>query len=486
MINITNKRAKQLYLAEMTRMMTRLENIQARQLKPVLNKQYLNAASLVRQGVLLEAIDYVVDNERKRLFLIFAKHYRRVATTFSNKTYKVIEDSKKFIIVPDIKGPKDEFWAELNRWTRKETASKVTGIQKTSRKLLAKTIQKGMNEGLSNHDIAKNLVKNGRISTPIRAKTIAITETHTAAVKSVDAAIRSTRIEMEKEWVPNIDKRTRPDHVVMVNHPRVPEGGKFRVGSSSMEYPGDPAGGAAQTIRCRCVLMYHTVKRMDKLKPYVPKPGFVPASSVKEAEERLNKVGVGQIVSSDIKGWKNKKAFLSKAMNPMLEEMERLNTEFPFLISQLNKQKIWSIEVARGKWLPGQIGVPGKYLRPNRAIELAMTDVSHKAKLSLSIGRGCFTTGKSFHSNLRHEIGHHYYDVVSYSNELREKRKEFSKIWNRLGGKNYFKKNISEYAGTNLNESFAEAFSAYTSPLHKGKKVLPKELTNYFDDLLGK
>lgn len=248
MINITNARARQQYLAEMTRMMIRLENTQARALKPVLNRQFLDAAKLVRQGV-LDAVDYVVDNDRKRLLMLFSKHYRRVAVVFSNKTYKIVEGSKKFIIIPEIKGPKDEFWTELNWWMQTETAKKVSGIQKTSKKILAKIIQKGMGEGLSNTDIAKNLVKNGRISTPFRAKTIAITETHTAAVKSVDSAIKSTRIEMEREWVANIDKRTRPDHVD-ADGQRVAQDGMFIIGGIPMAYPGDPRGGADQTVRC--------------------------------------------------------------------------------------------------------------------------------------------------------------------------------------------------------------------------------------------
>lgn len=791
MINIVNKRARQLYLAEMTRMMTRLENIQARQLKPILNKQYLNAASLVRQGV-LDAVDHVVSQERARLSILFLKHYRRVATTFSNKTYKVIEDSKKFINVPDIKGPKDEFWAELNRWTRKETASKVTGIQRTSRKLLAKTIQKGMNEGLSNHAIAKNLVKNGRISTPFRAKTIAITETHTAAVKSVDAAIRSTRIEMEKEWIANIDKRTRPAHVD-ADGQKVAQDGMFIVDGIAMAYPGDPKGGANNTVRCRCVLMYHTVKRMDKLKPYkpeegvlgditpgmpaksaddilkhykksekatfiegksaselkadiadrlgnkmyalksdnmddfirplsnriatqdmvltdykvaseniirqwaatsgdtnphsiamqlaaqkefglkgtslwwekealaeakilfkkheipmrkflremyndtqkhlakrglktvrvargykgdigiepstiankmsitkiqlqpmssfssnfgearlfareapgslfyaeipaerilscpvtgfgckkefeyvvlgsqkikgekilasmltkkqpetwntifgmagsegdrkitaeifkrtskvkipipkpqLPRPRFVPASSVKEAEKRFNNVGVNYI-SKPGKGtntWAKENAYLKNALNPTLEEIERVKREFPKLGKALKEEgnNIWDVKFYRGRHLPKyetgeRAGILADYSRL-RAIRIAITDTAGASKPSLSIGKRTLTVGKDFRASLRHEMGHHYFDVIA-----RKEKQRFMQIWRDSGRNDYFKKKVSIYSGTNIDEAFAECFAAKTSPLHKGKKVLPKIIDDFLEKAL--
>lgn len=267
MINITGRLAKKLYLAEFNRNMVLLENINARELKPILNRQYISAAKLVQQGV-WGSVDYAVDSERNRLLAVFDRHYRRVATSFSRKAFKIIENSKS-IDVPELKTPQDEFWRELNTWMTTWKVRKVTGIQRVSKRLLSKVIQKGMNEGLSHREIAKNLRRTGRISTPFRARTIALTETHTVAVRSVDAAVKSTRIEMEKEWLPNIDRRTRPDHVDM-DGKRVGQDAVFLVGGMPMKYPGDPAGGGDQTIRCRCALLYFPVKRMDRLKPHRP------------------------------------------------------------------------------------------------------------------------------------------------------------------------------------------------------------------------
>ncbi len=240
-----------------------LENIQARELRPVLNRQYMNAAKLVQQGV-LDAVDHVVNQERIRLTTLIGKHYKRVATTFSKKAFKIIEGSKS-LNIPEIKGPKDEFWTELNRWMATWQVRKVTGIQRVSKRLLSKVIQRGMNEGLSHREIAKNLRTTGKITTPYRARTIAITETHTAAVKSVDVAVKSTRIEMEREWLAVGDIRTRPDHAE-ADGQRVGQDEKFIIGGVPMAYPGDPAGGADNTVRCRCVLLYHTVRRIMKNK----------------------------------------------------------------------------------------------------------------------------------------------------------------------------------------------------------------------------
>lgn len=267
MINITNKRARQLYLVEVTRQMMRLENTQAREIKPILNRQYINAAQLVQQGG-TKFVDAAVDKERARLVTLIPKHYRRVATVFGNKVFKIVEASKG-INIPETKTPKDEFWSDLNLWMATQAGKKITKIQDTSKQLIAAVIQRGMQDGESHLEIAARIRATGKIATPHRARTIALTETHTAACKSIDTAIKSTRIEMEKEWLAAMDERTRPDHAA-ADGQRVPEKGRFNVGTSLMLYPGDPAGGAEQTVRCRCVCLYHTVKRMDELKPYEP------------------------------------------------------------------------------------------------------------------------------------------------------------------------------------------------------------------------
>jgi len=346
-INITNKRARQLYVAEMARLMRRLETTNIRELKPILNRQYMNCARLVQQGV-LDGAYHAVDMERDRLATKVALHYRRTATVFGKKAYKIIDSSKGIAFPEEVKAPLDEFWAELNRWIPSQTAMKVTKIQNTSKKLLASVIQKGMQEGESHRQIASRIRSTGRISTLQRAKTIAITETHTAAVHSVDTAIKSTRIEMEKEWSASLDKRTRPDHVV-ADGQRVPENGVFIVGGMPMKYPGDPAGGPAQTVLCRCVLLYHTVKRMDKLKPYVPEdvvfgeiiPGS-PVGSSHDIADHFDKSkfvaspsGTSEQLKSEVEKKLGKKLFVLKS-----DEMDgfvRFVCEIPESVSRIDE-----------------------------------------------------------------------------------------------------------------------------------------------------
>ena len=76
MINITNRRAKRLYQAEFDRRMNIVENTFFKEIRPLLGRQFFNAAQLVQQGVGIEGIDHAVDLGRRRLIGIFEKHYK--------------------------------------------------------------------------------------------------------------------------------------------------------------------------------------------------------------------------------------------------------------------------------------------------------------------------------------------------------------------------------------------------------------------------
>ncbi|MBW2363565.1 MAG: hypothetical protein JRF25_00540 [Deltaproteobacteria bacterium] len=294
MINIINRRAKRLYQAEFERRMNIVENTFFKEIRPLLGRQFFNAAQLMQQGVGIEGINHAVDLGRRRLIGIFKKHYKRVATVFSRRAYQIFEESKKSIY-PDsykqidfaieLKGPKDEFWNSIGKWSTTEAAKKIRSIQRTTKGVIARVIHKGMEKGESHLDIAKRIRKTSAAINPHRSKTIALTETHGAAVKAVDTAVASTRIEMEREWVSAKDDRTRTrDKSNRFEHYRsfpngadgekVAQDGKFKGTGQALDYPGDSKGSAGNVIRCRCVLIYHTVKRTEQLKPHVPEEEF--------------------------------------------------------------------------------------------------------------------------------------------------------------------------------------------------------------------
>ncbi len=251
-----------------------------REIRPLLGRQFINTAQLVQQGV-LDGTDHAVDLGRSRLINIMGRHYKRVATSFSKKTYKIFKESEKSTNPLELKTPEDEFWNVIQSWSARQMTFAIRNIQTTTKKVIANIIKKGMEEGLSHRDIAKKIRVTSNAINPHRARTIALTETHKVAVKAMDVAVASTRIEMEREWVSAKDSRTRTRDK---NNPfehfkefpngadgeRTSQDGKFTGTGEALDYPGDPAGSAGNVILCRCVLIYHTVKRTDNLKPYVP------------------------------------------------------------------------------------------------------------------------------------------------------------------------------------------------------------------------
>ena len=213
---------------------------------------------------------------------------------------------------------------------------------------------------------------------------------------------------------------------------------------------------------------------------------FVPAKTIEEAKKGFNDFGIKTVRRMTQGPHKlTAEQFLDDALNPMLEEFDRIKRAFPEITIQLNKTKVFSSEFSRGKFLPELAGGSGSYNPSRRIIQIAVKDGAKNIKPSLSLGKKTFNVGGSeFRSNMRHELGHHYFEKVLVGTDAKViKRNKFLNIWFRKGEKKYFKKNIGVYAGTDVNEAFAESFAAYTSPKYK-KGMLPKDIEKYFDDLL--
>lgn len=116
-------------------------------------------------------------------------------------------------------------------------------------------ISSGVRDGLATPRIAANIAAlTGTTAT--RARRIALTESHNAAIFASDAAVRDTGVDMEKKWVSVEDARTRPEHAAVDAQGYIAIDKPFMVGGVPMMHPGDPAGGAANVINCRCAVVY--------------------------------------------------------------------------------------------------------------------------------------------------------------------------------------------------------------------------------------
>jgi len=113
------------------------------------------------------------------------------------------------------------------------------------------------------NDIAKNIKINLLDNAVSRSRligeqVIGITEgfarnQESNQVNNIDTA--KGKITINKTWIAILDLKTRPSHVV-ADGQKISVDDKFSVGGDSLEYPRDPNGSIANTIRCRCVAIY--------------------------------------------------------------------------------------------------------------------------------------------------------------------------------------------------------------------------------------
>lgn len=138
---------------------------------------------------------------------------------------------------------------------RTQGADRVTEISVTTQRIIQNTIEANSTAGV---DVIARAIRDRfepRFSRA-RATTIARTEIHNASSYATHEQQKSFAVpEMQKQWMANTDGRTRGTHAA-ASGKRVGVDEDFIVGGRKMAYPGDPRGGAAEVINCRCVLLY--------------------------------------------------------------------------------------------------------------------------------------------------------------------------------------------------------------------------------------
>lgn len=106
--------------------------------------------------------------------------------------------------------------------------------------------------------LERAFARDGQYLGASRAERIARTEVQSAvnhgtldATKAAEGGYRP----QYKTWLATLDSRTREEHAE-ADGQTVPIDAPFDVGGDLMEYPGDPAGSAANTINCRCTMVF--------------------------------------------------------------------------------------------------------------------------------------------------------------------------------------------------------------------------------------
>lgn len=130
------------------------------------------------------------------------------------------------------------------------------------KKVITQEVSRGIASGLAYRDIARN-IDNASKSGLSNAKRIARTEGHRIQQTSADDARRgaiSRGADVVKQWDAALDSRTRPSHARVDGEIRE-EDEKF---SNGLKFPGDPNGGAAEVVNCRCVALTRARWALDE------------------------------------------------------------------------------------------------------------------------------------------------------------------------------------------------------------------------------
>ena len=280
-LNATTARAKARHQNAMLREQLVLEKRFARDVAPVIRAAYTSAAAQVAAG--RTNVDAAVSAHTSKLKSAYSANLRRAAIVGSNRVWRAVsvdDDATKNVeyhFIPqlhgvEVKTVRDDFWHEMNAWLNKHAAQNVKKVDASTKRAIRAVVAWGVKNGETNATVAKELRAAGLRLAPWRAVTIARTETHTTATRAMSRAMKATRIQHEGEWVSTRDERTRRrkakqkyDHVI-ANGERVnkTKEQKYKKTGQALEFPGDPNGAPGNIINCRCVEMFHVVRKKKR------------------------------------------------------------------------------------------------------------------------------------------------------------------------------------------------------------------------------
>lgn len=180
------------------------------------------------------------------------------------------------------------------------------------KKKITAQVSRGIATGMTFSDVAKQLENYSRIGYN-NAIRIARTEGHriqTTATMDAMTEAKDRGADVVKQWDSTLDGSTRESHVAVDGQIRELNE-KF---SNGLAYPGDPSGGAAEVINCRCALLQRARWAVeDDDKSFTKFNNFT-----KQVESFDSPEDYGEF----------KKAFFSKENKQYMEYVERLQGKY--------------------------------------------------------------------------------------------------------------------------------------------------------------
>ena len=253
-----NPRNRQRERAEADAIQSRLAVRFERSLRREIARTMIDAADGYEQRGELAIAPAIYDHS-EAMAGILAADYRAAALGFGNRLFsdaKALDDS--LVRKQDLG---EMLAVSVERFVRTWVASKIVQINRTTENQIRALIDRGLDEGLSVPNIAKQIRSIAPTMSALRAHVIARTETHTAANFGAQEAAELTGLDMQREWVSAADERTRSDPPDAFDHveadgQRVGMREPFIVSGEELMFPGDPNGSAGNVIMCRCAVIY--------------------------------------------------------------------------------------------------------------------------------------------------------------------------------------------------------------------------------------
>lgn len=182
--------------------------------------------------------------------------YQTVGKDFAAKTYNAVKPLAK----AKDDSLKDEWSKQMERYLDTYAATRVVAVANQTgvrfKREISKTINDGIQRGLSIDDIKRNLVRSVENMTATRARVIARTEVVGASNQGSLIGAQSSGINLNKQWITAHNKvPPRPAHK-KADGQTVGLYEQFTVGGEKMNSPGDVTASAENVINCRCTVIY--------------------------------------------------------------------------------------------------------------------------------------------------------------------------------------------------------------------------------------
>ncbi|MFA5398723.1 MAG: phage minor head protein [Methanogenium sp.] len=257
MINLRSEKAKQRYARSIINATIRFEKQLRKIAASAIREQYNFIINRVENGNLSLTIPNVPSktfvNKLFQMYISTAKY-------FSNMVYDSARSLRKKDFGQTYVDTRTNYFKVL-------ALDKANEISKTTKKTAIRIIKNGVKEGKSGLEIAKELYEKTGLESFTRADKIARTEIHNMQnVSMFEAAKTNPDVFQLKQWYAVDDDRTRQGHLEAGEQEPIEMDDTFTVdiydskgnwiGSDEMLHPGDLTASAANTIYCRCLLLF--------------------------------------------------------------------------------------------------------------------------------------------------------------------------------------------------------------------------------------